>query len=221
MRFPTRRYRVGSHVVAGGATQNPWYRQPAELIHEPWPSIHEPSYYVRLQRGAQWEPDGQGDEITEATYADYASTSGRQRSVFVEDRDQDNWLYQQGWHEASQWQIDTPVGDATASSLAGQNNQSKQQPTLSGLLTLTEDTIGAITGAGGERITKLSTIRVGTTLRIVDAKGPRAGRVTKKVYTGRTASAPASVQLTINSPLKARLDRRLARLVLRAEQRTN
>jgi hypothetical protein len=218
MWFPTRVYTIGSHVTSGSSGWNYRYRQPPALIHEPWPKLNEPTYYVRLQRGASWVPDGQGDSTTEATYTNYSTLRGRQASVFVEDQTDENWLYQQGWHDAADWTIDTPVGGQTASTLAAEYNEARQQPTLSGTLTIAGDTIGSIVGSGGERITKLSTIRVGSVIKIVDAKGPKAGRITHVDYTARSAAGPETVVLTVNAPTGARLQRRLARMALRAEQ---
>lgn len=217
MWLPTRVYGPGSHVTSGSVGWNYRYRQPPELVHRPWSPLSEPDYFVRLQRGAQWDPDGQGDSTSEATYTNYSTRAGRQRSVFVEDTTDENFEWQQGWHDAGDWTVDSPVGDATASTLASQYNATRRQPTLSGTLTITGDMIGAILGSGGERITKLSTLRLGVT-RIVDAKGPRAGRITAIRYSARTASTPETVELTINAPTGARLDRRLARMALRAEQ---
>jgi hypothetical protein len=212
---PTRVYVQGSTVSTDTSRQY-WYRQPPELIYEDWSGLSDPDYIVRLQRGAEWTPDGQGDELTEATYVNYTNRHSNPQSVFTEDQDQDNYLYEQGWHEAGDWQLNPPVRQQTASTLGDRYNQTLRQPTLSGTLTVTADTPGAIEGRGGERILKLSAVQAGNVVRIVDAKGPQAGRITAIDYTSRGAGGPEQIVFEINGNASAALDRRLNRLALRS-----
>jgi hypothetical protein len=218
MWLPTLNPPVNSHVVASGTSLNYWPRQPARLTYEAWSDLSDPDYTVRLQRGAEWEPDSQADELIEATYVNYTTRRSRSASVFVEDADQDNYLYEQGWHEATDWQIDPPVSQRTASTLGERYTKTRRQPTLSGTLTIKGDRPGSLEGRNGERVLKLAAVRAGVVVRIADAKGPQAGRVTRCEYTARTGSEPDTLVMSVNSPAAERLDRRLARMASRADR---
>lgn len=210
---PADRLPPGSYVVSSGTTRQYWYRQPPQLVYEDWRSLGDPDYTVRLQRGAQWEPDEQDDELQSATYVNYQTRRDRAVSVFAEDQSQENYLYEQGWHKAGDWQVDPPVKNRTAQTLGDQYNALHRQPTLSGTLTIPRNAKGAIEGRGGERLVSWSRVRPGV-VRIVDAVGPQAGRITRIEFDAATGE----LRLSVNSPAEERLNRRLAQLSSRADR---
>lgn len=224
-------YRVGMYqpaqnipasalVTGGDTTIQYWPRQPPELRYEPWPDLGDPDYHIRLSRGAVWEPSTEPDQLEHAVYVNYTDRKGRSQSVYVEDNTTENRMYEQGRHTAVDWSISPSVGPQTAITLAQQFIQGLRQPTLAGTLTLYGDRPGSIEYPGGARLTKLSTVRPGV-IRIVDADGAKAGRVTQLAYTARSGSAPETLVLTVNTPASARLDRNLARLSHRADTSRN
>lgn len=213
---PTTNVPASALVSAGSTTQNYWYRQPPELRYEAWSDLGEPDYHIRLSRGAVWEASTEPDALQEAVYVNYTTRKGRGQSVFVEDADIENRMYEQRRHAAVDWQIDPSVGAATATTLATRFIQQYRQPTLAGTLTIYGDRPGSIELPGGARLTKLSSVRPGV-IRIVDAKGAKSGRVTQMTYTARSGSQPETLVMTVNSPASARLDRNLARLSHRAD----
>lgn len=210
---PTEAHPPGSYVVSSGTTRQYWHRQPAELIFEDWPGLGDPDYTIRLQRGAQWEPDQQDDELQSATYVNYQTRRGRQASVFAEDADLGNYLYSEGWHRATDWQLDPPVQTQSAQTLGDRYNSLHRQPVLSGQVTIPRTAVGAIEGRGGQRLLSWSRVRPGV-CRIVDAKGPQAGRITRVEFSGSSGE----LRLWVNSPASERLDRRLAQLSARADK---
>lgn len=211
---PADRLPPNSYVVSSGTTRQYWYRQPPQLVYEDWPSLGDPDYTIRLLMGARWEPDEQDDELQSSTYVDYQTRRGRQVSVYAEDASQENYLYEQGWHKAGDWEIEPPVKNRTAQTLGDQYNSLHRQPTLSGSITVPRSAVGAIEGRGGERLVSWSRIRPGV-VRVVDAVGPQAGRITRVEYD----AASGEVRLSVNSPKEERLNRRLAQLSSRADRR--
>lgn len=209
---PTRNPPAGSiTTAASNHAVNSWYRQPPELVYEAWNDLGTPNYIIRLARGAQWTPDGNPDELLSAAYTTYTTRSGRTKSVFVEDTDIENRQFEQGIHQAIDWTVEPAVGDATAGSLANQLVRDRRQPVLSGTLTLRADQPGSIELPGGGRFTNLWSLRPGV-IRIVDAKGAKAGRVTAITVTAADGTNPTTAVLTVNNPSAQQLDLRLARI---------
>jgi hypothetical protein len=212
---PTRSPSGGHVVAAGNTTVNPWYRQPAELTYKQWNNLSNPDYHVRLGRGAEWVPDGQPDDLVSANYDTYSSLKGTPLSVFTEDATAENLTYEQGLHTAADNTIDPSVDTQTATTLSATYNRLRRQPALSGTLTLRGDRPGSWEYPGGARGPRLYEFRPGV-VRIVDAKGPKAGRITRLEYTARNGSEPETLVLTVNSPAASILDLQTARLARRA-----
>lgn len=206
-------------VAAGNTAANYWYRQPAELTYEAWSPLSQPDYHVRLGRGAIWEPDGVPDELVTSVYVTYQSLKGQPLSVFFEDATSENLAFEQGLHKAELWQIDPSVDTQTASTLAAAFAEMRRQPFLSGSLTVFGDRPGAIELPGGAQC-RLCDLRLGV-LRIVDAQGPKAGRITAITYKPRSASEVEQAVLTVNSPAAQLLELQVARAARRAAHRRN
>lgn len=213
---PTQNPRSAAKTVsAGNTTVNSWYRQPAELTYTAWASLSDPDYHVRLGKGAEWTPDGQPDDLVSADYVTYQSLKGKPFSVFTEDTSADNVTYEQGIHSAADWNIEPPLDTQSATTLGLTYAKQRRQPALSGTLTLYGDRPGSWELPGGGRGPRLYEFRPGV-VRVVDAKGAKAGRITRLEYSARTPSTPETLALTVNSPAASLLDLQTARLAKRA-----
>jgi hypothetical protein len=215
---PTRNPPAGSTSTMSSHAINSWYRQPAELVYQPWNDLGSPNIHVRLARGAEWTPDGQQQELLSAAYVGYTQRSGHQLSVFYEDTSIENRMFEQGIHQAVDWQIDPPVSGATPSNLAQQFVADSRQPVLSGTITLRADRPGSVELPGGGRVQSLWSLRPGV-VRIVDAKGARAGRVTALTVTAADGQNPTMAVLTVNDPAAQQLGLREARIARREARR--
>jgi hypothetical protein len=213
---PTKAPPSTAHVVSAGNTSaNYWYRQPPELTYKAWNDLGDPDYHVRLGKGAEWTPDGQPDDLVSAAYVGYSSLRGASLSVFTEDASTENLTYEQGLHTAEDSTIDPSVDTQTATTLGSTYVRLRRQPTLSGELKLYGDRLGSWELPGGGRGMRLYSIRPGV-VRIVDAKGPKAGRITRLHYEARTADHPETLTLSVNSPADSILALQTARLARRA-----
>lgn len=213
---PTRMPPSTSHVaMTGNTAANYWYRQPAELTYKPWNNLSNPDYHIRLGRGAEWAPDDQPDDVVSSDYVGYSSLRGQPLSVFTEDASTDNLTYEQGLHTTADSTIDPAVDTQTATTLASTYVKNRRQPVLSGTLTLYGDRPGSWEYPGGARGPRLYEFRPGV-IRIVDAKGAKAGRITRLEYSARSGSEPETLVLTVNNPAASLLDLQTARLARRA-----
>ena len=110
------------------------------------------------------------------------------------------------------------MSGGTPSSLASQFVSDSRQPVLTGTITLRADRPGSIETPGGGRIQSLWSLRPGV-VRIVDAKGARAGRVTALTVTAADGTNPTTAVLTVNDPAAQQLGLRQARLARREARR--
>lgn len=196
-------HRVGISTSGNGGysptTQNPRFRRPAALVYQQWNDLSDPDYHARLHMGAVWDPDPNPDPLLTAAYVLYQTIGGFDKTVYVEDASNENYLDEQGWHEAVPWSIDNPVSLSTAQTLGTQFVQRNRQPSLSGTLTVYGDRPGSLELPGGARIGPLHQIRPGV-IRIVDAKGPASGIMTDLAYTARGPFGPEQLVIHINRP---------------------